>query len=413
MLRCLECGREMPPGMRICPYCGTVHCAGCGQKLLPSVDACPICGKSVKPPAEKQGIPLGEVIALVMILWFFTGMLLPGGFPFMKILLIISSFAVGAILMRREYPGPLPVTTLVLILANVVIFAALVMAGIVEQAISGYGLRPAVILRGENLLSLLTSFFMHADWAHLSGNMMALFIMGYALEGRIGGARFLAFYMLAGLTVSAVDLAVRPGSMIPAIGASGAISGMLGACFIWAQRTKAPLFFLLSMLLPIATLIALARPSPLTFGVSIGVYLLILMFMILALFDPKYRITWYAFPFLAVWIIVQVLLAALVGLRTGTHYWAHVAGFSAGMGWWLLLKKREDNVQINVIKSLRIAEFDGNVCARAISKKVMRQEFYCLKTSFNQECQLRFASNKQYNLFRPYSGLFPRTPYCL
>lgn len=258
------------------------------------------------------------------------------------VVLIAASFVVGIVLMRREYPGPWPLATLALILINVVVFAAFALTGMVEQAISSYGLRPASVLQGGNLPSLLTAFFMHADFWHLSGNMLALFIMGYVLERQVGSTRFLVFFMFAGLAVSAADLAMRSTSAVPAVGASGAISGVFGACLIGAPRAKAPLFFLLSMLFPIVLLIGLATPEapifilPLVFGVSI----LIIMFMILALFAPNYRITWYALPFLLAWIVAQTMLA-LAGLGSEVHYGAHVAGFLAGLGGWFLMRKRE------------------------------------------------------------------------
>jgi membrane associated rhomboid family serine protease len=136
---------------------------------------------------------------------------------------------------------------------------------------------------------------------------------------------------------------MRSASTIPAIGASGAISGVLGACFIGAPGAKAPLFFLFSMLFPIVYLIEFAgiAISHLFIVVAFVLSFTILILMIYALFDPRFRITWYALPFVAVWVIAQALLAAYAGLRTEVHYWAHVIGFLVGIGGWFLVRKKE------------------------------------------------------------------------
>ncbi len=344
--KCLECGRDRPLGMQICPYCGARHCASCGQKLPHGVESCPICGRSTKPSVklEKRGVPLGEVIVLIVIIWLTMGMLSHFISSLVGVALIGASFVVGVILMRKEYPGPWPLVTVALILVNVAVFAAFELTGVLDQAISNYGLRPTMVLRGVGLPTLLTSFFMHASWDHLLGNMLALFIMGYILERRVGGTRFLSFYVLAGLAVSLADLAMRSGSAIPAVGASGAISGVLGACFIGAPRAKAPLFFLLSMLSSAVALIGFVGIGLSSFFVVVAFVLSFTIFilMIYALFDTRFRITWYALPFVAVWILAQALLAAYAGLGTGVHYLAHVVGFLVGMGGWFLIRKREE-----------------------------------------------------------------------
>jgi membrane associated rhomboid family serine protease len=76
--------------------------------------------------------------------------------------------------------------------------------------------------------TLLTSMFLHGGWMHLGGNMLYLWIFGDNLEKVMGPARFLLFYLVCGLSASFAHIAFGPGSEVPAVGASGAISGVLG-----------------------------------------------------------------------------------------------------------------------------------------------------------------------------------------
>jgi len=76
--------------------------------------------------------------------------------------------------------------------------------------------------------TLLTSMFLHGGWMHLGGNMLYLWIFGDNLEKVMGAARFIVFYLLCGLAASAAHIAFGGGSTVPAVGASGAISGVLG-----------------------------------------------------------------------------------------------------------------------------------------------------------------------------------------
>ena len=77
-------------------------------------------------------------------------------------------------------------------------------------------------------LALLYSMFMHGSWIHLLGNMLFLWVFGNNIEDRLGVARFLAFYLLAGVVATAAHIAVQPESTIPLVGASGAIAGVMG-----------------------------------------------------------------------------------------------------------------------------------------------------------------------------------------
>jgi membrane associated rhomboid family serine protease len=140
-----------------------------------------------------------------------------------------------------------------LIAANVAVFLLLQNAGAETRSgllfTYGYSAIPYEITNGVDLvrtvggvpqapgpspiyLTLLTSMFMHAGWAHIGGNMLFLWIFGDNVEHRIGPVRFLGFYLLAGVIASLAQIAVDPGSVIPTLGASGAISGVLCAYLV-------------------------------------------------------------------------------------------------------------------------------------------------------------------------------------
>jgi membrane associated rhomboid family serine protease len=86
--------------------------------------------------------------------------------------------------------------------------------------------------------TLLTSMFLHGGWMHLGGNMLYLWIFGDNLEKVMGAARFVIFYLACGLAASAAHIVFGPGSNIPAVGASGAISGVLGGYLLLFPRNR-------------------------------------------------------------------------------------------------------------------------------------------------------------------------------
>lgn len=123
-----------------------------------------------------------------------------------------------------------PIVTYVLIAINVLVFLfeASLGAG-VQEFINTWGTVPADILSGEGYITLLTSMFLHGGWAHLIGNMLFLWVFGDNIENRMGHFWYLAFYLVSGLAASAAHILLNPESIIPSVGASGAISGVLGA----------------------------------------------------------------------------------------------------------------------------------------------------------------------------------------
>jgi membrane associated rhomboid family serine protease len=170
-----------------------------------------------------------------------------------------------------------------------------------------YGLLPFRFLQmafrePAELLTPLTAMFLHGGWGHLLGNMLYLYIFGNNVEDMLGRGRYLLFYLVCGILSFFFQVVFQPNSMVPNVGASGAIAGVLGAYFLLFPRarilTLVPLFF----------------------------------------FFPVVEIP--AFFFLGVWFLIQFLSgAATIGrtsaLMGGVAWWAHIGGFLTGM---LLLK---------------------------------------------------------------------------
>jgi membrane associated rhomboid family serine protease len=122
------------------------------------------------------------------------------------------------------------VVTYVIIVVNILVF----ITGLSDpeayiQLVENYGLVPEQIMRGENLLSLITSMFLHADLIHLGLNMFFLLVSGDAVERELGSSRFLVLYIAFGVIAGLFHSYLNSASAIPAIGASGAIFGVLAA----------------------------------------------------------------------------------------------------------------------------------------------------------------------------------------
>lgn len=98
-------------------------------------------------------------------------------------------------------------------------------------------------LGGLTWQALLTSMFLHAGWMHLIGNLWFLWIFGNNVEDSMGHLRFLAFYLLVGVAAAAAHIATDPGSTLPMVGASGAISGVMGAYLLLYPRARVDTLF--------------------------------------------------------------------------------------------------------------------------------------------------------------------------
>jgi membrane associated rhomboid family serine protease len=129
---------------------------------------------------------------------------------------------------RRTFP----LVTYGLIGINIAVFLVELSQPDPQAYLSEWGVTPAQVSAGQSLVTLLTSMFLHAGWAHLLGNMLFLFIFGDNVEDAFGHFKFLAFYLVCGLAAAFAQIALGPGSQVPSVGASGAISGVLAAYIV-------------------------------------------------------------------------------------------------------------------------------------------------------------------------------------
>ena len=109
--------------------------------------------------------------------------------------------------------------------------------------------------RAEIWLSILTSMFMHAGWLHILGNMLFLWVFGDNVEDRFGHLGFLLFYLASGIAAALTQGAIDPNSVIPVVGASGAVAGVLGAYLVFFPKATVnvviPFFILIFIPLPV------------------------------------------------------------------------------------------------------------------------------------------------------------------
>jgi membrane associated rhomboid family serine protease len=99
-----------------------------------------------------------------------------------------------------------------------------------------------------NIFTPLISMFLHGGWFHLLGNMLYLFVFGRAVEDRMGHLRFVAFYLICGFVAAATHILFNADSAVPSVGASGAISGVMGAYLVLFPRAKVRMFFIIVIL---------------------------------------------------------------------------------------------------------------------------------------------------------------------
>ena len=133
-------------------------------------------------------------------------------------------------------PRSFPMVTMLIIGANVFMFYLELING--QQFIMDWVLVPAEISSGERLITILTAMFMHGGWLHIFGNMVYFWAFGPELEDLMGRYRFLVFYLAGGVTASLVQVAAAPDSMIPELGASGAIAAVMGAFLVTFPKDR-------------------------------------------------------------------------------------------------------------------------------------------------------------------------------
>lgn len=207
--------------------------------------------------------------------------------------------------LRDHQPGlGTPVVVFAIILVNVLVFLYQVSlpGPRLEAFIEGYGMVPYEITRGTDLppagpkpvyVTLVTSMFMHGGWLHLGGNMLYLWVFGNNIEDVFSHIGFLIFYLVVGLAGSIGQIIVGPASRVPAIGASGAIAGVLGAYIVFFPRAR------------IDTLLY-NRVVPLSALYVLGFWILLQFFQGIVALSPE---------------------AAAAG---GVAWWAHIGGFVGG-----------------------------------------------------------------------------------
>jgi membrane associated rhomboid family serine protease len=143
----------------------------------------------------------------------------------------------------RVSGGPPPLVTLGLVILNVVVFLFEVSQppGALQSFIQAWGVVPREYTLGHDIApmiplpfwsTLITSMFLHGGWMHLGGNMLYLWIFGDNLEKMMGAARFLVFYLACGIAAGLAHILFSGGSSVPTVGASGAISGVLGGYLV-------------------------------------------------------------------------------------------------------------------------------------------------------------------------------------
>ena len=188
-----------------------------------------------------------------------------------------------------------------------------------NTVIINFGLTPKVFL-AEPLLSfftLFTSMFMHGGFMHLAGNMLYLWIFGDNIEGALGHFRFILFYFLCGIAAAFTQILSAPDSAIPMIGASGAVSGVLGAYLIFYPHARIRTFVFLGIFITFLRL-----PAVLLLGF---------------------------------WILGQVISAFISNPGSpGVAWFAHLGGFFTGMLLAPLLKK--PNISIFQKSRIKVKE---------------------------------------------------------
>ncbi|MBI5755957.1 MAG: rhomboid family intramembrane serine protease [Nitrospirae bacterium] len=214
--------------------------------------------------------------------------------------------------LRDDNPtNTFPYVTITLIVLNIVIFFYEISMGPrFEFFLDMYGAKPLFVLNmtapagyPPPYMTIFTSMFLHAGFFHVAGNMLYLWIFGNNIEDSMGHIRFVIFYLISGIVAVYIFALVNPVSTIPMVGASGAVSGVLGAYLVLFPRAK------------VLTLVP--------FGFYMQVIKVPAVFV------------------LGFWIVVQIINGMVSGGRGGGVAWfAHIGGFLAGIILIGLFKKK-------------------------------------------------------------------------
>lgn len=217
--------------------------------------------------------------------------------------------------LRDDNPTSItPVVTVVLIILNCLVFFYQASLGSAEErfiasfaAVPAEWFRPGTVVGDPGVpssLTVLTSMFLHANVMHLGGNMLYLWIFGNNIEDVMGHGRFILFYALSGAAAMFAHAFTAPESTVPMIGASGAISGVLGAYLLLFPRARVQVLILLGVFTRIV-------PIP-------------------------------ALYVLGFWIVMQVINGVFSwgGLGGGVAWFAHIGGFAAGLALIKVFQRR-------------------------------------------------------------------------
>ncbi|WP_271949323.1 rhomboid family intramembrane serine protease [Ruegeria faecimaris] len=194
--------------------------------------------------------------------------------------------------------GRTPYVIYLLMAANILIFLSY--AGsmdnqrLITQLYTDYAVVPARITDGYTLETLVTSMFLHGGWMHLAGNMLFLWIFGDNLEDEMGHLPFLLFYLAAGIGAGLIHVVTAPQSLVPTIGASGAIAGVMGGYLLMFPKARVDIL------------------------------------LVLVIYFRVFSIP--AFVMLGVWLGMQFIGSLSSNPdEGGVAYWAHTGGFLVGL----------------------------------------------------------------------------------
>jgi membrane associated rhomboid family serine protease len=210
-------------------------------------------------------------------------------------------------------PRTFAFATVAIIILNAIVFwheLSLGVGGSLDAFFASFALTPTDLTHSpspDTARTVFTSMFLHGGWAHILGNMWFLWIFGRNVEDSIGHFKFGIFYLLCGVAAAAAQVALSPNSTVPMIGASGAISGVLGAYLLLFPRARVLVLF--------------------------PIWIFWRVFYVPALL------------FLVFWFGLQLLSGLAVANSMdvdggGVAFWAHVGGFIAGMLLIPVFKKR-------------------------------------------------------------------------
>ncbi|MDZ7724386.1 MAG: rhomboid family intramembrane serine protease [candidate division KSB1 bacterium] len=189
-----------------------------------------------------------------------------------------------------------PFVTYALIIINVIIFLNQLTldSRAYQEFVYTYGAVPLQLIHGQNLHSIFTSMFLHGGFGHLLGNMLFLWIFADNIEYLTGHGRFIVFYILCGLAAFLTHFIMAPTSQVPMIGASGAISGVLGAYAIRFPRARVHVLWIFFFIISVDRI-----PAAIVLGL---------------------------------WFLLQILSAMGASASSaGVAWYAHIGGFVAGI----------------------------------------------------------------------------------